>query len=294
MAIPSVMQGLIKTEDGKIFELDSPKGATWLENVMSFRFEPTRDNKPYTVRKEASGYWYGYRKQNRKLHKKYIGKSSELNTAKLEEIAEALNTPPQPRVREVTNGVTDKVTQEVAEKVTIDRLTALELQVQALQESLEALREELQGKSESGNGDELPAVTDGKLHIELGNLRTENEKLRSELEDAKLPSGHLYQEIEQLKERNRLLIIKSREERQKLEEELKNLRYSFESAGRRLAEKQARLDELEELADLKQNSPPASDLSEKAAEVLSFFKPWLSPKAPKNLLSKLEEILEDD
>jgi hypothetical protein len=28
-----------------------------------------------------------------KLHKKYIGKSSELSTAKLEEIAEALNTP---------------------------------------------------------------------------------------------------------------------------------------------------------------------------------------------------------
>ncbi len=161
MTIPSVMQGLIEGEDGKVFELDSPKGAAWLEGATSFRFEPTEGNKPYTVRKESGkggDYWYGYRKMAGKLHKKYIGKSSELSTAKLEEIAEALNTPPQPRVidkvTQVTDttsqGVTDRITDKVTDRVTDtcdgDRLTALELQVQALQESLEALRIALPGK----------------------------------------------------------------------------------------------------------------------------------------------------
>lgn len=157
MAIPSVMHGLIELEDGKVFELDSSKGSAWLESIGSFRFEPSADNKPYTVRKETGkggDYWYGYRKQNGKLHKKYIGKSSELNTAKLEEIAEALNTSPQPRVTdkatEVTETTNQRVTHRVTDKVTDtrdgDRLTALELQVQALQESLEALRSELPGK----------------------------------------------------------------------------------------------------------------------------------------------------
>jgi regulator of replication initiation timing len=41
-------------------------------------------------------------------------------------------------------------------------------------------------------------------------------------------------------------------------------------------------------------SSPASDLSDKAAKVLSFIRPHLSKKAPANLLSKLEEILGED
>jgi hypothetical protein len=53
MTIPSVIQGLIKTEDGKVFELDSSKGLAWLEEIGSFRFEPSSDSKPYTVRKES-------------------------------------------------------------------------------------------------------------------------------------------------------------------------------------------------------------------------------------------------
>lgn len=156
MAIPSVVQGTIETEDGKVIELDSPKGSTWLESIGSFRFEPVEKNKPYTVRKESGkggDYWYGYRKVAGKLHKKYIGKSSELSTAKLDEIAEALNTPPQPRVTGKVTEVTDRSNQGVTDKVkkvtdtrADDRLTALELQVQALYESLEALRSELPGK----------------------------------------------------------------------------------------------------------------------------------------------------
>ena len=156
MAIASVVQGLIETEDGKVFELDSCKGSAWLESVSSFRYEPTGANKPYTVRQETKkggDYWYGYRKVAGKLHKKYIGKSSELIRAKLEEIAEALNTPQQPRVAQVTDTVTQvteannqQVTDTVTDSHTAERLTALELQVKALQESLEALRSALPGK----------------------------------------------------------------------------------------------------------------------------------------------------
>src|SRR4028118_836854 len=132
MAIASVVEGLIETDDGKVFELDSGRGSAWLERVSSFRYEPTGANKPYTVRQETKkggDYWYGYRKVAGKLHKKYIGKSSELSTAKLEEIAEALNTPPQPRVTgKVTETGHQLVTDKVTENCSADRLTALELQ----------------------------------------------------------------------------------------------------------------------------------------------------------------------
>jgi vacuolar-type H+-ATPase subunit I/STV1 len=193
MAIPAVVQGTVEL-DGKVFEFDSSKGLAWLKSVTSFRFEPTGANKPYTVRKESGkggDYWYGYRKVAGKLHKKYIGKSSDVSTTKLEEIAEVLNTPPQPRViRKVTevtevnsSGVTDRVT----DNHDADRLTALELQVQALQESLEALREALPGKSE-GLSDSPKLlkleVTDTELQIELSNLKVESENLRQRLAES--------------------------------------------------------------------------------------------------------------
>ena len=116
MAIPSLVQGMIKTEDGKVFEFDSPKSSAWLELIGYFRFEPSGDSKPYTVRKESGIYWYGCRKVAGKVRKKYIGKSSSLNVAKLEEIAEALEIPPVPRANKVAE-VTERIAQ-AAEKVT--------------------------------------------------------------------------------------------------------------------------------------------------------------------------------
>jgi cell division protein FtsB len=191
MAIASVMQGTVELESGKVIELDSPSGAKWLESVVSFRYEPTGASKPYTVRKEASGYWYGYRKVAGKLHKRYVGKASELSTAKLEEIAEALNVPPQPRVTETVTEKAEVVTQTVTGTVTEERISVLELQVQSLQKALEALQKALLGKSESGNSEELPTVADNELHIELGNLRDENEALRQENEALKAENAQL-------------------------------------------------------------------------------------------------------
>ncbi|MEG4521147.1 hypothetical protein [Microcoleus sp. AT9b-C5] len=187
----SVVQGILDPGVGNMIQIDTNHWFNWLTENKSFRYE-SRHHAPFTARKEKTDYWYGYRKVAGKLHKRYIGKSLELNSAKLEEIAEALNVPPQPREPRVTDTVTEKV-ESVAETVvgtvTEERVLALELQVQSLQKALEAVQEALPGKSESGNSEELPTVTESELQIELGNLKTENEALRDEL--AKVKSYYL-------------------------------------------------------------------------------------------------------
>jgi uncharacterized protein YoxC len=180
------MQGLIETEDGKVFELDSPKGSAWLESIGSFRFEPAEDSKPCTIRKEASGYWYGCRKVAGKVRKKYIGKSSEVSTAKLEEIAAALEVPPVQRVNKVAEVVGEVA--QIAQEVAQDRLTVLELEVAELRKMLETLQEPLSGKVESPDSTELPKIDSEvaeELHNELSNLKAENELLRQELAETK-------------------------------------------------------------------------------------------------------------
>jgi chromosome segregation ATPase len=182
MAIPSVIQGTIEVE-GKVFELDSPKGAAWMKVIGSFRFEPTGGGKPYTVRKEASGYWYGCRKVAGKVRKKYIGKISEVSVAKLEEIAEALEVPPAPRVNKVA-----EATQGVEQEVIQDRFTALELEVANLRKALEALQESVLEKSKTSDSEELPKIDNEvaeELHNELSNPKAENEYLRQKLAESR-------------------------------------------------------------------------------------------------------------
>lgn len=181
MTIPSVVQGLVETEGGKVFELDSPKGGKWLESITSFRYEPIGANKPCTIRKETKkggDYWYAYRKVKGELHKRYLGCTAELTVTKLEEIAEALNTSQQTRV---TEAVTETVTYKPAD----DEMAALKLQVQSLEESLEALRDEVLEKYRASDVAETPSpdleVADNGLLIELSNLKAENEALRQEL-----------------------------------------------------------------------------------------------------------------
>jgi len=325
MAIASVVQGLIETEDGKVFELDSPKGSAWVEAIGSFRYEPTGANKPYTVRQETKkggDYWYGYRKVAGKLHKKYIGKSSELSTAKLEEIAEALNTPQQPRVTQVTDTVTQvtevrnqQVTEVVTDSHTAERVTALELQMQALQESLEALRSELLGKPEGlGNFSELPnpyKVTDSELQIELSNLKTElsnlateNEKIRADydvlLESSTVVTNKLREEVQEV--RSQLETEKTRgeelwEELSDTEQALAEVRSENSELKKTCADLRSQLEqeradreEIEtELSDLKQKSAAARELPE-AADLLNQLKS--KRKKSKADLADLEAILE--
>ncbi|MEG5164450.1 hypothetical protein QUB37_29175 [Microcoleus sp. AT3-A2] len=80
-----------------------------------------------------------------------------------------------------------------------------------------------------------------------------------------------------------------------VEEELQARDKTCANLQGQLSDRDAIIAELRsELADLKQKSVAARDSTEKAPKILSLIKPWLSPKAPKNLLSKLEEVLEDD
>jgi uncharacterized phage infection (PIP) family protein YhgE len=286
---------MIETEDGKVFELDSPKGSAWLESIGSFRFEPSGDSKPYTVRKELGIYWYGCRKIAGKVRKKYIGKSSEVTAAKLEEIAEALEIPPVPRAnkvaevaqrvaqavaQEVAQGVAQGVTQvaqgvaEVAQAVAQDRLAALELQVANLQKTVEALQEALLGKLELGDPLELPKVDNEiaeRLQNELGNLKAENEKLRADYAALLESSTHVTNKL--------------RQEVQELRSQLETERADREEIERELSEK-------------KQNSAPAATLSEKltpdAATILSQLRAKRK-KSPVSLtdIQVILEIMEE-
>ncbi|MEG4048445.1 hypothetical protein [Microcoleus sp. Pol17_C1] len=286
MTIPSLVQGLIETEDGKVFELDSPEGSAWLESIGSFRFEPSGDSKPYTVRKESGIYWYGCRKVAGKVRKKYIGKSSDVSIAKLEEIAEALETPPLPRVNKVVE-VTKKVVQvaEVAETST-DRLTALELQVANLQKALEALQETLPGKLESGDSLELPKVDNEvieQLQNRLGNLQAENRQLKQDVDD--LMKSH---QVAREASDNLIAILKDncRHAEEKRDEARANyatllesstavtnkLRGEVQELRSQLETERAHRKEIEiQLSDLRQQSVTASELPE-AADLLNQLK----------------------
>jgi chromosome segregation ATPase len=296
---------MIETEDGKVFELDSHKGSAWLESIKSFRFEPSGDSKPYTVRLEASAYWYGCRKVAGKVRKKYIGKSSSLSVAKLEEIAEALEILPVSRANKVTEvaEVAEKVTEvaEVAEKVTEvaeDRLTALELQVANLQKAVEVLQKALSGKLESSDFLELPKVDNEvaeQLQNELGNLKDENEALRQELAKEKenygaltIISQQLNQQLEEVKADRAKILESSTHVTNKLRQEVQELRSQLET------ERASREETEAELFELKQNPAPAATVSEKlipdAATILSQLR--AKRKKTKTDLADLEAILE--
>jgi chromosome segregation ATPase len=279
MAIPSIVQGLIEAEDGKVFELDSPKGAAWVESIGSFRFEPRGNSKAYTVRREPSGYWYGCRKVAGKVRKKYIGKSSEVNTAKLEKIAEALEVPLVPRVNQVAE-VAQEVTQDVqVAEVAQGRLTALELEVANLRKAFEVLQEALPGKSEAGDSAELPKIDNAvaeELQNELSNLKAENEKLRADY-DALLESSTV-------------VTKKLDQEVQKLRSQLEQERADREEVEAQLTDREEQIRQLlSELADLKQKSATARELPE-AADLLNQLK--AKRKKSKTDLADLEAILE--
>jgi len=67
--------------------LDSPAWFAWLAQAPAFAF--TGKSGSYTARKETrhgEGYWYAYLRTGEKLSKKYLGKTSGLAVARLEDI----------------------------------------------------------------------------------------------------------------------------------------------------------------------------------------------------------------
>jgi len=133
--VAAVVQGLLKTECGKVTEIDGINWYAWLTENQTFRYE-SNEHAQYTARKERSDYWYGYRKVSGKLHKRYIGKTFDMTAKRLEEIGGTLNIPSQPRQAKVT----DKVTVTIADS----RIEALEAQISELERELSELRSQQQ------------------------------------------------------------------------------------------------------------------------------------------------------
>ena len=94
---PNIKNNKVELASGKILTLDSRQWFKWLDDpeTVAFKFG---DTDGFTARKEANGYWYGYRKVNGRLHKRYIGKSSSLSLNKLSEVKELLKVPTEPKL----------------------------------------------------------------------------------------------------------------------------------------------------------------------------------------------------
>ncbi|QBD74888.1 hypothetical protein EPA93_02315 [Ktedonosporobacter rubrisoli] len=88
-----------------VFSASQPDFQNWLHALVAFSFR-SRSGAHCTFRKEAmrrgKEYWYGYRRVQGKLLKRYIGRSADLTLPRLEAIAEELangGTSPAPSQR---------------------------------------------------------------------------------------------------------------------------------------------------------------------------------------------------
>ena len=67
-----------------------PGSSAWLDSISSFAFR-SRSGVHYTVRKEHiqknGPYWYGYRSLSGRTVKRYVGRTTDLSLARLEEVA---------------------------------------------------------------------------------------------------------------------------------------------------------------------------------------------------------------
>src|SRR6266700_2478623 len=75
-----------------LLEADSASWFTWLTTHTSFSFRGR--NGPFNLLKETrkksgEGYWYAYQRQGKRIAKRYVGRSVDLFTTRLEEIGRA-------------------------------------------------------------------------------------------------------------------------------------------------------------------------------------------------------------
>lgn len=175
----------LETFDGSMIELDSPKFIEWLETPenRSFRFQyGFAGEQSFTARKETSkkgqgDYWYGYRKVNGKLHKRYIGKPEDVTRSRLQEVAVALDTPSPKRIKPVgyiNNYVTEELKQTepalgyINDYVTKDKLEDCQLRLTVQLEENKQLASKL--------------VETERLQQQLEMLAAENTELRAQRE----------------------------------------------------------------------------------------------------------------
>ncbi|GHO88061.1 LuxR C-terminal-related transcriptional regulator [Dictyobacter formicarum] len=83
--------------DHALLQGDEPAWFRWLASHTSFSFQGRHGH--LNLHKEtrprgSKGYWYAYRRQGKRIIKKYVGRSAQLTTACLETTAQALASPP--------------------------------------------------------------------------------------------------------------------------------------------------------------------------------------------------------
>jgi hypothetical protein len=112
-----LVEGNIVIDDqvgGRTIRLDTPAWFAWLEAPTTTRFSYALHNRSQgyidgfmTVRKErrqrGTAYWTVYRRQGQHLRKAYVGTSSALTQARLEQIAEQLRAQGAPRAGPLPN-----------------------------------------------------------------------------------------------------------------------------------------------------------------------------------------------
>lgn len=201
--LPTVAQQMLEA-DGVIVELSSPQWFDWVNKHVSFRYEPTSTTTGFTARAEKSGYWYGYRKVAGKLHKRYIGKAEELTVERLEEIAQLLESPAQPRP--------EKVTQEISATAYVTNTYATKEDIGQLWDALAVIRFELaaMGKLESPVVDNSPTGQQGQQNNDPSTVAYEEEINRLQNQVTEFES-----QVTELQKR-----VKIQEEQLKLADEL--------------------------------------------------------------------------
>ncbi|MEG4627925.1 hypothetical protein Q5691_27025 [Microcoleus sp. w1-18aA5] len=137
----SVVQGILEPEYGSMIQIDTKCWFTWLTENDSFRYE-SNNHPSFRARKEKK-YWYGYRKVDGKLYKRYIGISNEVTQDRLEQTAEEfveISTPDKTERKASKKEVTQTVEKKVTDTVTHDRIAALEARLQLMEERLGKLK----------------------------------------------------------------------------------------------------------------------------------------------------------
>lgn len=92
MMKPIVQNGVLREGDSEpSILLDSAQWDGWLARHKHFRFKGTAGH--FSARYEehnGNGYWYAYRRRDGVLHKAYLGRSSDVDLSRLEEVAATL------------------------------------------------------------------------------------------------------------------------------------------------------------------------------------------------------------
>lgn len=198
--LTEVVRGLLELPDGLAIACDSPEWFEWVESVECRSFRFSDGCAPYTCRKETVkgvDYWYGYRKVDGKLRKRYMGKSADLTAQRLTRVGELLEVPNPPKLPKIIGNSTERIQElhvaelgnlEAANTELHNKVTQLKTQLAQLRaqlaecwsERLEmaAIKQELAAKYE-----EL-LKTERSLELEKLRWQTQLSDARGDLEEA--------------------------------------------------------------------------------------------------------------